>query len=62
MALADSYDALTSKRVYKSQIPHEKAVEIIIEEKGSHFDPEVVDAFLEVEKNFRQISLKYTDA
>jgi adenylate cyclase len=61
MALADSYDALTSKRVYKSQIPHEKAVEIIIEEKGSHFDPEVVDAFLEVEKNFRQISLKYTD-
>jgi len=62
MALADSYDALTSKRVYKSQIPHEKAVEIIIEEKGSHFDPEVVDAFLEVKENFRQIALKYTDA
>ncbi len=62
MALADSYDALTSKRVYKSQIPHEKAVEIIIEEKGSHFDPEVVDAFLEVKENFRQIALKYADA
>ena len=61
MALADSYDALTSKRVYKSQIPHEKAVEIIIEEKGSHFDPEVVDAFLEVKENFRQIALKYAD-
>jgi adenylate cyclase len=61
MALADSYDALTSKRVYKPQIPHEKAVEIIIEEKGSHFDPEVVDAFLEVEENFRQIALKYAD-
>jgi putative two-component system response regulator len=62
MALADSYDALTSKRVYKPRIPHEKAVEIIIEEKGSHFDPEVVDAFLEVEENFRQIALKYADA
>jgi adenylate cyclase len=62
MALADSYDALTSKRVYKPQIPHEKAVEIIIEEKGSHFDPEVVDAFLEIQENFRQIALKYADA
>jgi CHASE2 domain-containing sensor protein len=62
MALADSYDALTSKRVYKSRIPHEKAVEIIIEEKGSHFDPEVVDAFLEIQENFRQIALKYADA
>ncbi len=62
MALADSYDALTSKRVYKSRIPHEKAVEIIIQEKGSHFDPEVVNAFLEVEENFRQIALKYADA
>jgi CHASE2 domain-containing sensor protein len=61
MALADSYDALTSKRVYKPQFPHEKAVEIIIEEKGSHFDPEVVDAFLEVKENFRQIALKYAD-
>jgi adenylate cyclase len=61
MALADSYDALTSKRVYKPQIPHEKAVEIIMEEKGSHFDPEVVDAFLEVKENFRQIALKYAD-
>ena len=61
MALADSYDALTSKRVYKPQIPHEKAVEIITEEKGSHFDPEVVDAFLEVKENFRQIAVKYAD-
>jgi len=62
MALADSYDALTSRRVYKPQIPHEKAVEIIIEEKGSHFDPEVVDAFLEVKEAFRQIAVKYADA
>jgi adenylate cyclase len=62
MALADSYDALTSKRVYKSQLSHEEAVEIIIEGKGSHFDPDLVDAFLDVKEIFRQIALKYADA
>ncbi len=61
MALADSYDALTSQRVYKAGICHEKAVDIIIEEKGSHFDPAVVDAFLEVKEKFRQIALEYAD-
>jgi adenylate cyclase len=61
MALVDTYDALTSKRVYKSKIPHEKAVEIITEDKGSHFDPEVVDAFLRVKENFREIAFKYAD-
>jgi adenylate cyclase len=62
MALVDTYDALTSKRVYKSQIPHEKAVQIIIEAKGTQFDPAVVDAFLEVEEDFRRIALRYADA
>jgi putative two-component system response regulator len=62
MALADTYDALTSKRVYKSQLPHEKAVQIITEEKGSQFDPEVVDAFLAAKEDFRQISLTYADS
>jgi putative two-component system response regulator len=62
MALADSYDALTSKRAYKGQLSHEEAVHIIIEEKGSHFDPEVVEAFLKVKENFRQIALKYADS
>ena len=61
MALVDTYDALTSNRVYKSKIPHEKAVEIIAEEKGSHFDPEVVDAFLKVKENFREIAFTYAD-
>ena len=61
MALADSYDALTSKRVYKSQISHEKAVQIIIEGKGTQFDPDVVDAFLAVKEDFRQIALRYVD-
>jgi adenylate cyclase len=62
MALADTYDALTSKRVYKSQLPHDKAVQIITEEKGSQFDPEVVDAFLAAKEDFRQISLRYADS
>lgn len=62
MALVDTYDALTSKRVYKSQIPHEKAVQIIVEAKGTQFDPAVVDAFLEVKEDFRRIALRYADA
>jgi response regulator RpfG family c-di-GMP phosphodiesterase len=62
MALADAYDALTSKRVYKSQLPHEEAVQIILEGKESHFDPDIVDAFLALKENFRQISLKYADS
>ena len=55
MAVADVYDALISKRVYKEGFTHEKAKEIIVEGKGSHFDPEVVDAFIEVEKEFMKI-------
>jgi putative two-component system response regulator len=52
---------LTSQRVYKSQLPHEEAVQIIIEAKGTQFDPAVVDAFLEVKEVFRQIALRYAD-
>jgi adenylate cyclase len=62
MALADSYDALTSNRVYKAPLSHEKAIQIITEEKGSHFDPEIVAAFLEAKESFRQIALKYADS
>jgi len=46
VALADAYDAITSKRVYKDSLPHEKARAAIIKGRGSHFDPDVVDAFL----------------
>ena len=61
MALADVYDALISKRVYKPPLPHEKAVEIIVEGKGKHFDPDIVDAFLELEDTFRNIALTFAD-
>ena len=61
MALADTYDALISKRVYKPAFPHSKAVQIIIEDKGKSFDPNVVDAFLELEDTFRKIALRFAD-
>lgn len=48
MAVADVYDALVSKRVYKEAIPHKMSVEIIKEGRGTHFDPDVVDAFLSI--------------
>lgn len=59
VALADVYDALVSKRVYKSAMPHETAKSIITEERGQHFDPLVVDAFLRCESEFIEILERY---
>ncbi len=56
MALADVYDAITSKRVYKDAMPHEKAAEIIRSDRGKHFDPDIVDAFNACENRFRQLA------
>ncbi len=61
MALADVYDALRSKRSYKPAYSHEKAVEIIKSERGTQFDPKVVDAFLKREFEFRSISESLAD-
>jgi putative two-component system response regulator len=55
VALADVYDALTSKRVYKDAFAHDLAHSIIVEERGTHFDPDVVDAFLENTDEFNAI-------
>jgi response regulator RpfG family c-di-GMP phosphodiesterase len=55
VALADVYDALTSRRVYKRAFGHAEARRIIVEGRGSHFDPTVVDAFLAVEPDFEGI-------
>ncbi len=55
VALADVYDALTSERVYKIAMTHAKAIDIITQGKGSHFDPELVDAFLENASLFDEI-------
>ncbi|HPP80726.1 MAG TPA: HD domain-containing phosphohydrolase [Deltaproteobacteria bacterium] len=55
VALADVYDALTSRRVYKEAYSHEEAKRIIVEGRGTHFAPDVVDAFLANEHLFRKI-------
>ena len=62
MALADVYDALTSKRVYKPPMPHEKAAAIIREDCGSHFDPDVVAAFNERESEFARAAVELGDS
>jgi putative two-component system response regulator len=61
MALADVYDALISERRYKPALSHAKAMEIIKQGKGSHFDPDVVEAFLALEESFRLIALHFAD-
>jgi putative two-component system response regulator len=62
MAVADVYDALISRRVYKDGMPHEKAVGIIQEGSGSHFDPDMVEAFLAIQEEFRSIAARYADS
>ena len=61
MALADVYDALVSKRVYKASFSYEKTLQIIIDGRGKHFDPFLVDAFIEIEDQFREIAQTYLD-
>jgi response regulator RpfG family c-di-GMP phosphodiesterase len=55
IALADVYDALTSKRTYKEAFSHEKALNIIVKNRGTHFAPDVVDAFLVHQETFQRI-------
>ena len=61
MAVADVYDALICHRVYKPAFSHEQAVEIIREGRGRHFDPSVVDAFLELADKFKEIAAELED-
>ncbi|KHK03708.1 response regulator [Desulfovibrio sp. TomC] len=61
MALADVYDALISRRVYKKPFTHAQAVAIILEGRGTHFDPDMVDAFMTVQEAMRQIALDFAD-
>jgi putative two-component system response regulator len=62
MAVADVYDALISRRVYKDPMPHETALEIIRSGRDMHFDPDMVDAFLEIAEEFRSIAKRYADS
>jgi putative two-component system response regulator len=61
MALADVYDALICRRIYKPPMSHEKAKEIIVEGAGKHFDADVVQAFLAVENEFTTIAARFGD-
>lgn len=61
LALGDVYDALTSRRCYKEAFSHEQSRAIILEGKGIHFDPRVVDAFLARENEFQQVRSRFAD-
>ncbi|MBD2426672.1 two-component system response regulator [Phormidium sp. FACHB-1136] len=61
MALADVYDALISRRVYKEPMSHEEAVAILQAGRGSHFDPDIVDAFLDIQAEFQAIAQRFVD-
>jgi len=61
LALADVYDALTSKRVYKDAFSHDTAYRIILEETSNHFDPDVLRAFKQIEMQFLDIRERYQD-
>lgn len=62
MAVADVYDALISRRVYKDPLPHLEAVEIIRDNGGRHFDPDIVAAFLEIHQVFSEIAARFSDS
>jgi len=62
MAVADVYDALISRRVYKAGMSHEKALQIMREGRGSHFDPDILDAFLGMSDEFQRIARQFADS
>jgi len=62
MAVADVYDALIARRVYKPPFPHDEAVQIIRAGRDQHFDPDMVDAFVAVQGEFRAIAERYADS
>ena len=61
VAVADVYDALKSKRVYKEAFSHEKTRGIIIESEGSHFDPRLVEAFLAIEEDIHDVAHRFRE-
>ena len=56
MAIADVFDALVAERVYKKPIPIEDAIEIIIKDSGTHFDPDLVKVFKTVLDDFKSVA------
>jgi response regulator RpfG family c-di-GMP phosphodiesterase len=58
MAVVDVYDALTTNRRYRLPVSHDKAVEVIVDGYGTHFDPDVVDAFLRTAPLLRDVAIQ----
>ncbi len=58
MAIADVYDALVSERHYKAKMTHEEALKVLMDGKGSHFDPLLIDAVMEIQDKFNEISMQ----
>jgi putative two-component system response regulator len=61
MAVADVYDALISRRVYKEAMPHALAVQTMMEGRARHFDADMLDAFVEIQEEFRAIAERFAD-
>ena len=61
MAIADAYDALTNRRVYREGVPHDVAVQQIFQQRAAHFDPDMVDALIEIQDEFLTIAQRYAD-
>jgi len=59
MAVADAYDAIVSPRGYKPALPHEEAVRLMRAQRGTHFDPDVLDAFVAVSGEFGRIAVRF---
>jgi putative two-component system response regulator len=62
MAVADVYDTLISKRVYKPPFAHARSVKIIEGAKGKSFDPDLVDVFLDLKEKFRNIAMAFVES
>jgi len=62
VAVADVFDALTSARPYKPAWPVEQALAYLVEQRGRHLDPRLVDAFLALERDIREVQSQWQDA
>jgi putative two-component system response regulator len=62
VALADVYDALISNKIYRQGMSYESAVGVIFSERGEHFDPDMVDAFMELTVEFEDVAKRFADS
>ena len=59
MAIVDVYDAMTSKRIYKGAVPHEEVLRLMDRARGHQFDPVILDAFLSIGEEVREIAREF---